>query len=69
MHFQVGLKQYAEVRSAPSHEPPDRVAVIAFTTTDVNALRDYLKASGMAVPGSIEKDPGRSRSRHAASAR
>lgn len=54
VHYQVGLKQYIEVKTAPSHNPPDRVPLLAFETADVKALRSYLAANGVTVPARIE---------------
>ena len=39
VHYQVGPKQYIEVKIAPAHNPNDRVETIAFETADVRALR------------------------------
>jgi catechol 2,3-dioxygenase-like lactoylglutathione lyase family enzyme len=55
VHYQVGLKQYIEVKTAPSHNPPDRVSLLAFETTDVRALRAYLAANGVTVPAKVER--------------
>ena len=55
VHYQVGLKQYIEVKTAPAHNPPDRVALLALETTDVRALRTYLAANGESVPSQVER--------------
>jgi len=55
IHFQVGLKQYIEIKVAPAKTPPDRIPLIAFETADVGAMREYLAANGIAVPAKIER--------------
>lgn len=54
--YQVGLDQYVEV--VPTHEPqPDGMQVIAFRTTDAEALRRYLAAHKVEVPRAVERRP------------
>jgi len=55
VHYQVGLKQYIEVKTAPTHNPPDRVELLALETTDVRVLRAYLAANGVVVPSKVER--------------
>jgi len=55
VHFQVGPKQYIEIKIAPAHDPNDRIETIAFETADVSALRKYLAANGVEVPAKVEK--------------
>ena len=57
--YQVGKDQYVEVVPAP--EPhPDGMQVIAFRTTDAEALRRYLAAHQVPVPPAVARQPGRS---------
>jgi catechol 2,3-dioxygenase-like lactoylglutathione lyase family enzyme len=55
VHYQVGLKQYIEVKKAPVHDPNDRVETIAFETADVRALRVYLASQGVVVPAKVDR--------------
>jgi catechol 2,3-dioxygenase-like lactoylglutathione lyase family enzyme len=54
--FKINEQQYVYV--APDLKEPDqrRLLFVSFETTDARALRDYLAARGVAVPGSLEPD-------------
>lgn len=54
VHYQVGKKQYIEVKSAPRNNPVDRLEYIAFKTINVRALREYLAARGVRVPADVK---------------
>jgi len=56
--FKVNDRQYIEVYSGLSGETEDRLAHIAFETTNAAQLRDYLASRGVAVPGELRPGPG-----------
>jgi catechol 2,3-dioxygenase-like lactoylglutathione lyase family enzyme len=48
--------QYIEVEPTLKREAEDRLAHIAFETSDARRLRDYLASRGVKVPGTVEPD-------------
>ncbi|HZT73604.1 MAG TPA: VOC family protein [Terriglobales bacterium] len=55
--FLINPKQSVEIVSEPTPKGADRLVNVAFETTDARALRDYLAARGIAVPGQISEEP------------
>jgi len=54
--FKVNDHQYIEVEPTLKREAEDRLAHIAFETSDARRLRDYLASRGVKVPGTVEPD-------------
>jgi catechol 2,3-dioxygenase-like lactoylglutathione lyase family enzyme len=54
--YQVGKNQYVEVVNATASQT-DGMQVIAFRTSDAEALRRYLAAHNVTVPPAVEKQP------------
>jgi len=54
-YFKVNDHQYIEVFPELKSPTEDRLSHIAFETTDIQKLRDYLASRGVAVPTSIGK--------------
>ena len=52
--FKVNDRQYIELLPNLASPTEDRLSHIAFETTDVRALRDYLAAHGVAVPDRLK---------------
>jgi catechol 2,3-dioxygenase-like lactoylglutathione lyase family enzyme len=55
--FKVNDHQYIKVSPDLKSETQDRLSHIAFETTDVRKLRDYLASRGVAVPAELQPDP------------
>jgi catechol 2,3-dioxygenase-like lactoylglutathione lyase family enzyme len=55
--FKVNDHQYIKVSPDLKSETQDRLSHIAFETTDVRKLRDYLASRGIAVPTELQPDP------------
>jgi catechol 2,3-dioxygenase-like lactoylglutathione lyase family enzyme len=53
VRFYANHSQYVELVSPPSPGLADRLDVVAFSTTDAEALRKYLRARGVAVPQTL----------------
>ncbi len=53
--FKVNDHQYIQVSPELKGETEDRLVDIAFETTDVRQLRDYMAAKGVKVPGKVER--------------
>ena len=56
--FKVNDRQYIEVYPELTGDAQDRLIDIAFETTDVHQLRDYLASRGVKVPDTIAHDRG-----------
>jgi lactoylglutathione lyase len=56
MYFKVNDRQYIEIWPGLKGESEDRLHHIAFETEDAERLRDYLGASGVAVPAKVATD-------------
>jgi catechol 2,3-dioxygenase-like lactoylglutathione lyase family enzyme len=54
--YQVGKDQYVEVVHATESQP-DGLQVVAFRTTDAEALRRYLTARNVKVPPAVQQGP------------
>ena len=54
-YFKVNDHQYIEVFPELKSPTEDRLSHIAFETTDIQKLRDYLASRGVAVPNSLSK--------------
>lgn len=54
-YFKVNDHQYIEVFPDLKSETQDRLSHIAFETTDIRQLRDYLASRGVKVPDSVPK--------------
>jgi len=54
-YFKVNDHQYIEVFPDLKSETQDRLSHIAFETTDIQKLRDYLASCGVKVPASVPK--------------
>jgi catechol 2,3-dioxygenase-like lactoylglutathione lyase family enzyme len=54
--FKVNDHQYIEVSATLASPTEDRLAHIAFETTDAQQLRDYLASRGVAVPDKLAPD-------------
>ena len=52
-YFKVNDHQYIEVFPDLKSESQDRLSHIAFETTDIRKLRDYLASGGVAVPATV----------------
>ena len=52
-YFKVNDHQYIEVFPELKNPTDDRLSHIAFETTDIQQLRDYLASKGIAVPNSV----------------
>ena len=52
--FKVNDHQYIELTPDLTSPTEDRLSHIAFETTDIRALRDYLAANGMEVPATLK---------------
>lgn len=52
--FKVNDHQYIELTPDLTSPREDRLSHIAFETTDIRALRDYLAAKGVAVPNTLK---------------
>ena len=55
--FKVNDHQYIKLSPDLKSETQDRLSHIAFETTDVRKLRDYLASRGVAVPAKLQPDP------------
>src|SRR3954468_24814032 len=55
--FKVNDHQYIKVSADLKSETQDRLSHIAFETTDIRKLRDYLASRGVAVPATLKPDP------------
>jgi catechol 2,3-dioxygenase-like lactoylglutathione lyase family enzyme len=56
-YFKVNDHQYIEVSPQLKEEAEDRLSNIAFETTNVKQLRDYLAGRGVEVPGTLKPGP------------
>ena len=54
-YFKVNDHQYIEVFPDLKSPTEDRLSYIAFETTDIQKLRDFLASRGVAVPNSLKK--------------
>ena len=54
--FKVNDRQYIEILPMLESETEDRLDHIAFETSNLRAMRDYLAAENVAVPASLKKD-------------
>jgi catechol 2,3-dioxygenase-like lactoylglutathione lyase family enzyme len=61
VRFYANHAQYVELIAPPSPKLADRLAGVAFATTDAEALRKYLSAHGIAVPSSVPTEADGSR--------
>jgi lactoylglutathione lyase len=52
--FKVNDHQYIELTPNLTNPTEDRLSHIAFETTDIHALRDYLAANGVEVPSALK---------------
>jgi catechol 2,3-dioxygenase-like lactoylglutathione lyase family enzyme len=55
--FKINDHQYIEVSPGLKNDAEDRLLHIAFETTDVRKLRDYLASRGVATPSEVAKYP------------
>jgi catechol 2,3-dioxygenase-like lactoylglutathione lyase family enzyme len=62
VRFYANHLQYVELISPPSPGLADRLDLVAFSTSDAEALRMYLGAHGVAVPEVVTVEPDGSRS-------
>jgi len=62
VRFYVNHSQYVELVSPPSPGLADRLDLVAFSTSDAEALRKYLGANGVAVPQTLTVESDGSRS-------
>ncbi len=62
LRFYPNHAQYVELLPAPSPGQPDRLDLVAFETRNVEALRVYLAAKGVAVPPAVTVEHDGSRS-------
>ncbi len=53
--FKINDRQYIEISPTLKSEAEDRLLHIAFETTDVKRMRDYLAAHGVAVPAAVAR--------------
>ena len=60
--FYANHSQYVELVSPPSPGLADRLDLVAFSTSDAEALRKYLGANGVAVPPTLTTEADGSRS-------
>jgi catechol 2,3-dioxygenase-like lactoylglutathione lyase family enzyme len=56
-YFKVNDHQYIELSPDLKSEAEDRLSDIAFETTDVRQLRDYLASKGVEVPAAVATGP------------
>ncbi|HKE26238.1 MAG TPA: VOC family protein [Bryobacteraceae bacterium] len=56
-YFKINDHQYVEVTAVLKDDSEDRLLHIAFETTDVKKLRDYLASRGVTVPSEVAKYP------------
>jgi catechol 2,3-dioxygenase-like lactoylglutathione lyase family enzyme len=54
--FKVNDRQYIEILPTLESETADRLDHIAFETSNLRAMRDYLASQNVAVPASVSKD-------------
>jgi len=54
--FKVNDRQYIEILPTLKSETEDRLDHIAFETSNLRAMRDYLAARNVAVPAAVSKD-------------
>jgi catechol 2,3-dioxygenase-like lactoylglutathione lyase family enzyme len=54
--YHVGTRQAIEIEPLPSGEDDNRLAHVAFATTDAEGMRRYLAAHGIAVPANINSE-------------
>lgn len=54
-YFKVNDHQYIEVFPELTNDTGERLSHIAFETTDIQQLRDYLAGKGLKVPGTLNK--------------
>jgi len=62
VRFYANHAQYVELVNPPITGQLDRLDSVAFSTTDIEAMRRYLRANGIAVPPSIDVDAQGNRS-------
>jgi catechol 2,3-dioxygenase-like lactoylglutathione lyase family enzyme len=62
VRFYANHSQYVELVSPPSPGLADRLDVVAFSTSDAEALRKYLSTHGVAVPQTLTVEADGSRS-------
>ncbi len=62
VRFYANHAQYVELINPPIPGQLERLESVAFSTTDVEAMRGYLRANGVVVPPSIEIDAEGNRS-------
>jgi catechol 2,3-dioxygenase-like lactoylglutathione lyase family enzyme len=55
--FKINDRQYIEISPSLTGDAEDRLLHIAFETSDVKKLRDYLASRGVAAPAAAAKDP------------
>jgi catechol 2,3-dioxygenase-like lactoylglutathione lyase family enzyme len=55
--FKVNDHQYIKVSADLKTETQDRLSHIAFETTDIQKLRNYLASRGVTVPATLKPDP------------
>ncbi len=53
-YYKVNDHQYIEIFPGLKGDDQDRLSHVAFETTDIQKLRDYLAAKGVKVPGSLK---------------
>jgi catechol 2,3-dioxygenase-like lactoylglutathione lyase family enzyme len=62
VRFYANHSQYVELVSPPQAELADRLDMVAFSTSDAEALRKYLGVNGVAVPDAVTVEADGSRS-------
>jgi catechol 2,3-dioxygenase-like lactoylglutathione lyase family enzyme len=62
VRFYANHSQYVELVSPPSRGLADRLDLVAFSTSDAEALRNYLSTHGVAVPQTLTVEADGSRS-------
>jgi len=62
VRFYANHSQYVELLSPPSQGLADRLDLVAFSTSDAEALRRYLGANGLSVPNAVTVGADGSRS-------
>lgn len=60
--FRINDRQYVELEAAGANAPADRLVEVGFETKDAEALRQYLGAHGVQVPGRVTAAPDGTRS-------
>jgi catechol 2,3-dioxygenase-like lactoylglutathione lyase family enzyme len=60
--FRINNHQYVELAAAGADAPADRLVEVGFETKDAEALRRYLGAQGVKVPGQLTASAGGTRS-------